>query len=111
MESKSDSSPFEKGGLRGIFHLGINFLVGIVFGTLNFWLLYRIVRGMVASETVSKRKTAFYFLAKMTLLFVTIGLILWKGYVSLLPFLGGYTVSLIAGIVLGLFKNKEVHHA
>ena len=79
---------------------------GLVFGLLNFWLLTRIVRGMVNSEKVSKWKTPLYFLIKITLLILTIGLILKKGYVSPLPFVAGFTVSLIAGIAWKAFGNS-----
>lgn len=73
-------------------------IVGVVFGAVNFWLLLRIVHGMVHAEKVAKWKTPLYFIAKLTLLGLTIGLILKKGYVSPLPFLAGFTVSLVAGI-------------
>jgi hypothetical protein len=82
-------------------------IVGVVFGGLNFWLLARIIAGMVRAQEVPKWKTAIYFFGKMALLFVTIGLILWKGYVSPLPFLGGFTVSLIVGIAAIILKGKQ----
>ena len=81
-------------------------LMGLLFGVANFWFLTRIVTGMIRAETVKKWKTALFFVLKMTLLFVTIGLILKKGYVSPLPFLGGFTVSLIGGILWRLQKGS-----
>lgn len=81
--------------------------VGVAFGGLNLWLLFRIVSGMVRSENISKAKTALFFFGKMSLLFVTIGLILWKGYVSPLPFAGGFTVSLVVGLALLIIKGKK----
>ena len=81
--------------------------IGIVFGALNFWFLTRIIVGMVRAQEVARWKTALYFLGKMTLLFVTIGLILKKGYVSPLAFLGGFTVSLVVGIIVILNRVKN----
>ncbi len=79
-------------------------LTGLVFGALNFWLLIRVVRGLVRAEEVSKWKTGFFVAAKMAFLLLTIGLILWKRYVSPLPFVGGFTISLVAGIAISLLK-------
>lgn len=81
-------------------------LGGIAFGLLNFWLLARIVRGMVQAETVKKWKTLLYFLIKITLMILIIGLLLKKSYVSPLPFLAGFTVSLIAAICVVVFKSN-----
>jgi len=81
-------------------------IAGVVFGFLNFWLLNRIVRGMVQAEKVAKWKTPVYFLAKMALLALTIGLLLKKGYVSPLPFLAGFTVSLVVGIATKALGNS-----
>jgi hypothetical protein len=81
-------------------------MVGVVFGGINFWLLARIVGGMIQSETVSPWKTAVFFLLKMTFLFATIVLLLKKGYVSPLPFLGGFTLILIVGITLTLILQR-----
>ncbi len=72
---------------------------GLIFSGLNFWFLSRIIVGMTEAESVPKWKTALYFFGKMALLFVTIGLILWRGYVTSLPFLGGFTIGLVTGIV------------
>ncbi len=88
-----------------------SFIVGIVFGGLNFWLLTRIIAGLIHSEKVKRWQTALFFFGKITLLFLTIGLILWKGYVTPLPFLGGFTVSLVMGILLSLWKGRERTHA
>lgn len=82
-------------------------IVGAVFGLVNFWLLLRIVHGMVHAEKVAKWKTPLYFITKLALLGLTIGLILKKGYVSPLPFLAGFTVSLVAGIA---FKAMDSRH-
>lgn len=93
--------------------MGMEFsvLTGVLFGGLNFWLLTWIIAGMVKAHEIPKWKTAFFFFGKMTLLFVTIGLILWKGYVTPLPFLGGFTVSLIAGISVILLKGRKISDA
>lgn len=79
---------------------------GLIFGALNLWLLSRVVFGLIQSEKVKLWKTMALFLLKMTLVFVTIGLILKKGYVSPLPFLGGFSVSLVVGIGILLLRNK-----
>lgn len=81
--------------------------VGLVFGALNFWFLSRIVRGLVQSEKVKKWKTGLFFFLKMALLFATIGLILKKGYVTSLPFLAGFTASLIGGIAVILVSGAS----
>jgi hypothetical protein len=86
-------------------------LIGIIFGALNFWLLIRIVTGLVRSDEVSKSKTAFLFAIKMILLAGIIGLILWKRYVSPLSFVGGFTISLIGGIFWQMFPKKEKPNA
>jgi hypothetical protein len=82
-------------------------LAGLAFGAVNFWLLIRIVRGMTRSETVKPWKTLLFFVGKIALLALTIGLLLKKGYVSPLPFLAGFTVSLAAGIALKALRNPE----
>ncbi len=71
---------------------------GGVFGALNFWLLSRIVRGISKPEGTKPWKVGLLFFVKMVLLLGTFGLILKKGYVSPLPFLAGFTASLIVGI-------------
>ncbi len=75
-----------------------SFIVGLVFGGFNLWLLERIVAGMLRGREIPAWKTGAFFLGKMTLLFVTIGLLLWRGHVTPLAFLGGFTVSLVAGL-------------
>lgn len=75
-------------------------IVGLFFGAANLWLLSRVVAGMVHADRVPQWKTATFFITKMILIFVTIGLILWKGYVTPLAFLGGFTISLVLGIIL-----------
>ena len=85
--------------------------VGLLFGGLNFWFLVRIIAGMVKAAETPKWKTALFFFGKMTLLFVTIGLILWRGYVTPLPFLGGFTVSLFVGITVSLWRGRGQTHA
>ena len=84
-------------------------LLGFAFGAINFWLLTRIVTGLIHSETTSRLKIVFYFFGKMTFLFGTIGLILWKVHVSPLPFLGGFTLSLVLGITVALIKGRQIH--
>lgn len=90
---------------NGDLWLGV--LSGLIFGGLNFWFLTRIVRGMTASHEDKKWKIPLFFIAKITLLILIIGLILKKGYVSPLPFLAGFTTSLIGGIALILLKRTE----
>ena len=87
------------------------FVAGLFFGGLNFWLLTRVVVGMALAGEIPKWKTGLFFFGKMTLLFVILGLILWKGYVTPLPFLGGFTVSLVAGIAIMIWRGKEKSHA
>jgi hypothetical protein len=82
-------------------------LAGLAFGAVNFWLLIRIVRGMTQSENIKPWKTFLFFIVKIALLGLTIGLLLKKGYVSPLPFLAGFTVSLAAGIGLKAFRNSQ----
>lgn len=77
----------------------ISLLAGVVFGGINFWFLVRIVKGITGGREIPKGRILFLFFGKMALLFVTIGLILWRGYVTPLPFLGGFTISLVIGIL------------
>lgn len=83
-------------------------VVGLVFGALNFWLMTRIVQRLVQEEAGKKWKTGLFFFFKIALLLVTIGLILRKGYVTPLPFLAGFTASLIAGIGFVIWKPPNV---
>ncbi|GEM_PF-3449510 len=80
-------------------------LVGFIFGAANLWLLSRVVAGMVHADRVPQWKTATFFVTKMILIFVTIGLILWKGYVTPLAFLGGFTISLVSGILFKMWSG------
>lgn len=82
-------------------------LAGLVFGAVNFWLLVRIVRGMVQSETLKPWKTFLSFALKIALLALTIGLLLKKGYVSPLPFVAGFTVSLVLGVAVVALKTSK----
>lgn len=86
-------------------------LGGVVFGGLNFWLLVRIVRGIAQSpqntKDTKKGRIVLLFFLKMGLLLGTFGLILKGGYVTPLPFLAGFTVSLIAGIVIKIIKSPK----
>ena len=83
------------------------FLAGLVFSALNLWLLSRIIRALGRAESTPVWKTALLFFLKMGLIFGTIGLLLKKGYVSPLPFLAGFTVSLVLGLALLALKNKQ----
>lgn len=85
--------------IKGIF-------AGLLFGLLNFWFLTRIVNGMLRKEKVPAWKTGVFFLGKLLLIGATIGLLLWKGYVSPLPFLVGFTVSLVGGIAKKMRDTK-----
>lgn len=97
-------------GLEVIVNRDPSFFIGLIFGAANFWLLGRIIRGMVRAGEFPKWKTALYFVGKMLLLFVILGLILWKGYVTPLPFLGGFTVSLVLGLTVVILRGKREHH-
>lgn len=94
-EEKMISLGFIKGALFGLF-----------FGIVNFWLLSRIVEGMLRRGQVRAWKTGVYFILKMTFLIVTIGLILWKGYVTPLAFSVGFTISLVGGIIKKARETK-----
>ena len=83
----------------------ISLVAGAVFGGINFWFLVRIVKGITGGKEIQKGKILFFFFGKMALLFVTIGLILWRGYVAPLPFLGGFTISLVIGIVCMILRG------
>ena len=103
-EEKKQMTPQTIEGLESVEGL----IIGFVFGLINFWLLVRIVSGLIHSKGVSKGRIALLFSAKLILLSLIIGLILWKRYVSPLPFVGGFTVSLIVGIaVLALISRSE----
>lgn len=78
---------------------------GLAFGIANFWLLSRIVQGITKPEGVKKWKIALLFSLKMGLLAGIFVLILKKGYVSPLPFLAGFTVSLIFGVAIKACKS------
>jgi hypothetical protein len=80
---------------------------GAAFGFLNFWFLVKIVRGFTDSEETKKWKVGALFFLKMALLLGTFGLILQKGYVSPLPFLAGFTVSLMVGIAFKVIKSPK----
>jgi hypothetical protein len=81
-------------------------LAGLAFGVVNFWLLIRIVRGMVESQKIKPWKTFLSFAVKIALLALTIGLLLKKSYVSPLPFLAGFTVSLVLGVSFKALRNS-----
>jgi hypothetical protein len=78
----------------------------VVFGLVNFWLLARIVRGMVQAEKVKKWKTLLFFFLKIGLIVLIIGLILEKAYVSPLPFLGGLYGQFDRGDLRRLLSNR-----
>ncbi len=92
------------------FNLWQSALVGVGFGAANLWLLSRIVAGLTNAESVRKWKIAVYFVVKMALIFLIIGLLLKNSYVTPLPFLGGFTFSLVAGILAKMFLRSEKNH-
>ncbi len=92
-------------------------LMGLAFGMLNFWLLSQVIAGFILSqqdqEAHLKQKrlvrTITFLVGKMILLFVTIGLILWKQHASPLAFLGGFSISLLVSIPLKLLQKGPDH--
>ena len=91
-------------------NLTASVIAGVVFGGLNLWLLSRIVQGLAGAENVKKWKVGLLFFAKMALFITTIVLILKYGYVSPLPFLAGFTASLVVGVTavaIGSHREKS----
>lgn len=95
-------------------------LMGLAFGMLNFWLLSQVVSGFILSQQdeasqephlKQKRlvRTITLLIGKMILLFLTIGLILWKQHATPLAFLGGFTISLLISIPLKLLQKGPDH--
>ncbi len=83
--------------------------IGLLFGAANLWLLSKIIAGMVGRGVRAPRwkiKMGFYLFGKLALLFLIIGLILKGGYVTPLQFLGGFTVSLIVGLAVILYRGQ-----
>ena len=89
------------------FNFWMSAVVGLGFGAANFWLLSRIVSGLTRSETSKPWKIGAYFVVKMSLIFLTIVLLLKNSYVTPLPFLGGFTASLVGGILLKSLRKPS----
>ncbi len=78
-------------------------LLGAGFATVNLILLSQIVKRMLGSA--SKKKLIGLVVAKFLLFFGIIGLILWKGHVSPLPFLLGFSVPLAGYLCIALLGS------
>ncbi len=89
--------------------------IGLLIGLINFFLLNRLVASMVNSMVVeddapnarkySGRRTIAYFILKMGWLMGSIGFLLWKEYVDILPFVLGLGISISIGILWQVRKR------
>ncbi|QQR81643.1 MAG: hypothetical protein IPJ69_05930 [Deltaproteobacteria bacterium] len=92
-------------------------IIGLGFGVINFLLLSRVIGGFIVVQNVDDAKarqkivikTILMLILKMTLIFGTIGLLLWNHHVSPLAFLGGFTVSLLIAIPAKLLQKGTDH--
>lgn len=68
-------------------------LLGGILAGINLYLLAKIVRQMTGST--SKRRLVLLVAAKFMIFFGIISLILWRGHVTPLAFLAGFSIPLI----------------
>ncbi len=75
-------------------------LMGLILASINLYLLVQIIRRVTAQ--ISKKKLVFLVAAKFLVFFGLIALILWKGHVSPLPFLAGFSIPLVVYLCMNL---------
>ena len=85
---------------------GISVAVGILLALANFWLLERLVSGILNRQATSSKRLLLTFATKILILFGLIGLVVLKMPLDMAFFLLGLS-CVVAGIVLeglqGLF--------
>ena len=77
-----------------------SFLLGVILAGINLTLLVRIVRQMTGES--SRSKLIALVTVKFLLVFGIISLILWKGHVSPLGFLAGFSIPLVGYLCMNL---------
>lgn len=75
-------------------------LLGAIIAGVNLLLLTQLVRRAMGGG--SRRKLILLVVAKFMIFFGIISLILWKGHVSPLAFLGGFSIPLIGYLCISL---------
>lgn len=77
-----------------------SFLLGGIIAGVNLYLLSRIIRRI--GQEKGKGRLGLLVVAKFLFLFGIISLILWKGHVTPLAFLGGFSVPLVVYLCMTL---------
>ncbi|MBI4374173.1 MAG: ATP synthase subunit I [Deltaproteobacteria bacterium] len=77
-----------------------SFLLGGVIAGVNLYLLTRIIRRI--DQEKEKGRLGLLVAAKFLFLFGIISLILWKGHVTPLAFLGGFSLPLVGYLCMSL---------
>lgn len=75
-------------------------LLGVILAGINLTLLVRIIRQMGGES--SRTKMIALVTAKFLLVFGIISLILWKGHVSPLGFLAGFSLPIVGYLCMTL---------
>ena len=102
-------------GVGTLYFVGHEALVSVGLGvgiaTINFWLLERLVTGLVDRNRIRRRQLLIIFLSKAALLFGVLGYVVLKVPIQAGPFLLGLS-CIVMGIVLegitGLFSSREI---
>lgn len=77
-----------------------SFLLGGIIAGVNLYLLSKIVRRI--GQENAKARLGLLVIAKFLILFGIISLILWKGHVTPLAFLGGFSLPVVAYLCMTL---------
>ncbi|MBI2067522.1 MAG: hypothetical protein HYW02_08040 [Deltaproteobacteria bacterium] len=75
-------------------------LLGGILSGINLYLLSQIIKYL--SGSLQKKKLVLLIVAKFLVFFGIIALILWRGHVTPLAFLGGFTIPLIGYLGMSL---------
>ncbi len=73
--------------------------IGIAIAVANFWLLERLVTGLINREETSSKRLLLIFIAKAAVLFGVLGYVVLKVPIVVVPFLVGLS-CIVIGIVL-----------
>ena len=78
----------------------VSLLMGGLLAGINLYLLSQIIRRLTTEG--SRKKLVFLIVAKFLVFFGVISLILWKGHVSPLAFIAGFSIPLVGYLCMNL---------
>lgn len=92
----------------------ISVSIGIAIALVNFWLLERLVKGLVSQEVKKPLRLVLIFVLKVGFIFGALSIVILKMSIETVPFLLGLS-CVVGGILLegisGLFSTQNLTDA